>query len=1094
MHHLDRLDKKITKLENDIRDLKEVKHDIHDLKTTVSYYSKYGVAAADNRSVQTFRSRRSVSDVLTVEKHQITDLRPSRLILDQLSSINEAKVYSHPRMTLSDYHTNFVVMEKSQLPYNGVFLDGHEADLKSDFSALPFILSDVAILLSDFSSTVITINGTSWAEDVHAYLITSDLMIQQIRSLHVSNLDDENSIYDLQVVYEPITTSLSEFLEIASEKGVPILNVQCNTTSIKKDRDCRTQLLLLVRTLLFSKAKDYLLDNQVELTREGQLVELTKHFTRLEQSTMMINGVRLSKQPYSLHLVDMAFANNDVGDDQFALSLRNFFPKEGTYLSGNKLDANKVTHVISQQYLNHSVPVEVDIIGPLDQKKRTMQGFGIIATEVEMSEARNIFFLTEPKAPEGQNTYQDVLVSLESSEPKYGHPFHLIDLVTEDEKRIELFANQFKRRDKTDYFEYSLPEKVKITDAIVSGGFYRCPPKSIERFIDLFFAYPQMLPYSSELSQKYRVGMSVQVSIRSDGLAFKSDAGNVQEEVIHTGVLTMVQLNVGEGMTISTLKLRIPLGANEEQVLATRKHRYYNKYPKEIQVIDGETLDKFLRMTTLTNYGWDFHLYTGERWDREVQIDASFRGLEVSLIPILTVPDGFITWTQQYDLEFKEAVSVISALIYRSSVHEVEISQIKQALSDVARVVEHLVSAVNALGDAFNRLTKQLQKSSHVPWWKKVLQGIVMAAGLIGTIVFPFCLPVAIAFIAGSTVIQVGLMFADGDYIAGGVQLAGAVIGLGIGYYQARTTNASAYPVVNLEEARVLPPNELIPGIQERVSDGLWIEVKPLNILNNKMEDVGKFMIKNTKGLLRTLMKFDNAPVHARVRSQTTRVINGATVRTTIVTGVTDGMPYLSHVNPRPGTFELLEVYQNGEFVNGWTKRNVPVGSRFEDLGKSYQGLLIEGVSTDAEFQTLMNSWSHMDADERAIALNDAQTYIKKTQTMYTELPASRVPISFDETLIRNVSNVFAKHTGIYELIGLNAPSGPNNCQTYSKELRDFFAKGSLRKNKLNNTVFLNDLMDAFDSSIQFKHIYTPAFEKVPPINRAVVPNPLLSA
>lgn len=258
----------------------------------------------------------------------------------------------------------------------------------------------------------------------------------------------------------------------------------------------------------------------------------------------------------------------------------------------------------------------------------------------------------------------------------------------------------------------------------------------------------------------------------------------------------------------------------------------------------------------------------------------------------------------------------------------------------------------------------------------------------------------------------------------------------------------------------------------------MWIEVKPLNVVNNKVSNIGKYLIDNSKGLLNTLLKFENAPVHARIRSQTTRVVDGRTTRVTVITGVSDGMPYLSHRNARPGIFEIREVYQNGQFVNGWNTRNLPAGRTFQDLPQSIKGLILEGTRTNQAYNRTVQEWETMGNAAKVRALNGAQDYIHMSQTSYVQMAKSKIPISFDETLVRNVSSVFAKHTGVYELSGLSGPSGPNNCQTYANELRDFFAKGALRKSKLESTPFLNELMSAFDQSMEFSHLYVPAFSR----------------
>nr|AYP67579.1 VP3 [Shelly beach virus]UJQ88207.1 VP3 [Shelly beach virus] len=1073
---LNTINKKMNKLQQEMKEMKIESRQLPHLSNA----SLYPISQSNSHTF----GRSSQNELENDFEEHAYEFRPSRLIVDQLSLLNESYSYSHDKVQLSYYHTNFLVVDATFANYDGIFLNSSLPSVLHKVVALPFLLTDEPIFDASFKSTTLIFDKSKWYENVNAYVITKDLMIQQVRGIGSQSFGTIDHVsYRSILSLEPITMSLFEFIQLGQVKGIPIMNIQCDSIALRKDSHDQTLIMLLLRALLYSKAKDYLLDTQSEMSQKDTQIELVRSVTRLEQSTVIIQGIKVPTDTYQLSVKEMGFARHDLGDDTFALSLRQFFQDNLTYLSGNKLDPQKVSHVLSQQYNDAKIDVEVAIVTPMSEKRRKVQAFGLLVTEMDMNEGQNVFYMTDQDPPDLKN-FKDVLQKAQLFKPKYEHDFKIIEMLTANKIRLQHFDSEFQQIPGSSLYVKNLPMSIEITDLIVAAGFYTFPPGSISRYIDLFFTYPQMLPYSAELETSYKIGVK--------RLNTMNDYGQIRTtadvETIHDGKLTMVQLDIGDGLTVSALKVRIALEKNTEQILATRQHHYYNQYPKRINHIDGLELDGFMRQTTLIEYSWDFHTYSGQKWDRDVQMDAHFRGLEAAIIPILAVPDGFITWTQQYDLEYQETVNIIAALVYRSNVQEMEIHQIKKALSDLTTVVNHLVSSVNELEKAFTRLTQQLQKNSHVPWWKKLLQGVTMVAGLAGTLAFPFCLPLAIALIAGSTALQVGMMFADGDYLSGGVQLAGALIGLGTGYYSFRKASAASYPVANLEEARVIPPDETIPGINTRTTDGLWIEVKPLNIISNKMEDVGKFMIKNTKGLLRTLMKFDNAPVHARVRSQTTKVQNGKTIRTTIVSGVTDGMPYLSHINPRPGTYEMLERYEGEGFINGWTKENVPIGGGFEDLRKSVQGLLIEGVGTDGEFQTLMKSWSKLSPQERAISLNDAQDYIRKNQAVYTEMPHTRVPISFDESLVRNVSDVFAKHTGIYELTGLGAPSGPNNCQTYSKELRDFFAKGSLRSNKLNNTSFLNDLMDAFNDSTQFKHIYTPGFEKRPEIARAGIP------
>nr|QYW05788.1 MAG: VP3 [Reoviridae sp.] len=1070
---LTRINKKITKLQDDIKEIKKTQNLLY------STPSNFGQIAKTFSGTEIQSHADTKIQDSSVTKRNAVELRPSRVILDQLSALNESPPFLHNLIHLSYYHTNFLIVDSSFLPYRGLYLNDITILGDNDYIALPFLLTDYPIFDMTFQSTSLYINEYEWFEKLHAYVITKDKMIQQVRSIEYNSLNVHIPYSQrVKVTLEPITVSLEEMLIVGKGKEVPILNVQCNVLALRKDAHEQTLLMLLLRVFLYSKAKDYLLDNQHDLNRNFELIEVSKHLTRLEQSTMMINGLRLSTELFNLSLSEMGFALHDLGDDRFALSMSHLFQERLNYLQGNRIDATKVTHILSEQCLYYSTDLDVEILSPMSSKMRKVRVFGLLVTEFDLVDGQNMLHLMRPKVSDRVRNYRKLLQAAQEANPRYNGNFHLVELNDKLGDAIHLHDIDFVIKRDEENFRAQLSRSIKVTNIKLAGGYYTFSPKSISRFIDLFFIYPQMLPYATELNREYQIGITKRQVVRVDGLEFRSLIDSVEPERICTGKFTMVQLNLEDGSTVSALRLRIPFEVNHEQMLVERYHHYSLNNSQELKAVDSFILDECLSNATLIEHGWNFYTYDGEPWARDIKLEITCRGIVPTVLPILTIPDGFTTWTQQYDLEYQQTVNVISSLIYRSSVHDVDIHEVKRLLEDVTNLVNHLVTAVNGLEKAFNNLQSKLHDSMQVPWWKKVLQGLVMVAGLVGTIVFPFSLPIAIGLISGSTIVQVGLMFADGDYLAGGIQLAGVLIGLGIGYYSFRKATSASYPIVNLEEARIIAPNEQIPGIENQNTDGMWIEVKPLNILNNKMEDVGKFMIKNTKGLLRTLMKFDNAPVHARVRSQTTRVSNGKTVRTTIVSGVTDGMPYLSHVNPRPGIYELFEVFENGQFINGWTAENAPIGGRFEDLGKSIQGLLIEGVGTDGEFQSLMRSWPHLAPDERAIAMNDAQDYIRKSQQMYTELSYSRIPISFDESLVRNVSNVFAKHTGIYELIGLGSPSGPNNCQTYSKELRDFFAKGALRQNKLNNTSFLNDLMDAFDNSVQFKHVYTPGLLK----------------
>lgn len=1051
----------------------------------------HSLSNADNE--QTIRRyRRDIGSTMEEEMFsEEVNLRPSRMILDDLQMLNESFSFKHPYVTIAYYQTQFKIINKvSDLKNVWNFQPSNLSNRKT--ITLPYLLTEEPVIVPNGVSTKLMINDHPWLEKTHAYYITSDGAIQRVLTI-ISTQTSPKSPYLTEVLLDPLSIMFDDFLTQAKEKSITVLGLENDTNSLYKDGSETTIRNILLRSLLYIKARDYLLDNQAQEEKEDKVSELEKHLTRLQQSTVSINGIHISTNSYEVSLKEMTLMEGDVGDDDFALMCKWIFAETTAYVSGNRFNANKVATVLKNQYQNSQISIPVEMTSAFDSVDKNLVAFGVIVNEINASVGQNLYSMPGDLAPSTIIDYSEILSTSLSPVPFEGQRI-LVEIRNEKGEIEKYYDTDFHRSSASANFEANRQgdATVRITDMTLSAAAYHFPKGTINRFIDLFFLYPQMLPYSAQLTTDYAITMVQTLTRRADDIAYVPLVRALTDRAELTGNLKNITVSLGDGLTVPALRLRIRLDSNTEDTFAIRRHHYQNIYPKDLAKLNKDLMDNFLRQTTLVAYDWVFYLKDGQPWDRDVEMHASFAGKEKLIVPILSIPEGFSAWTTSYDLEFIEMVSIINALIFRSSYTQMEISTIKTALSDVTTLVNHLVTAVNGLEKAFTDLTNQLQKSQDVPWWKKALQGLVMVAGIAGTLVFPFSLPIAIALIAGSTAIQVGLMFADGDYITGGVQLAGTLIAIGTGYYSFRKANSASYPVTNLKEAKALPIDPALPGASEVINDGLWIEVKPLKMLGPTVEGIGEALITSNKSVLRTLFKFENAPVHARVRSITTKEVEGRVFRSTVVTGVTDGMPYLSHINPRPGTYEMLEVYQNDGFVNGWEATNVPTGGTFDELPKSVQGLLIEGVGTDEEFKSLINTWKNMANDERAIALNDAQDYIRRTQTEYTELANSRVPLSFDDTLVKKVSNVFAKHAGIYELTGVTNPSGPNNCQTYAKEIRDFFAKGALRRNKMDNSSFRNDLMDAFDTSTQFSHVYKPAFiKRSDGIDRTLIPPPI---
>nr|QYW05776.1 MAG: VP3 [Reoviridae sp.] len=1095
LYKLELIDAKITKIQDEIKEIRKMKQNEEKMRQNEEKEEGKEEEKEEEKMKkddQVARKRRGIdnSDTLTSElnKTQLTELRPSRLILDHLMLVNDSKPHKETEIYLFDYHANFLVIDDSFLPYNGVYFDRSLTTTRfPEFVSLPFILSDLPILDTSFKSTLLYINTYEWFEHTHAYIITRDNMVHQVRSLiYDSSVDISSSEY-VNVVFEPTGISLDEFVTISKKNKNVLINLQCNTSSMYRDSHRQTLLLLLIRSLLYLKAKDYLVDNQNETTHDAEVFRLGKELSRITQSTITVTGLKLPSLIEGLSLAEVTYKMHDFTSNVSGLILNRLFPNNSYLIRHQQPVFNEVSKKLSQQYLRKSLEVGVDVQGLLGSRERQIKVFGIIGIEVDLRGKDDAFLLDGLNTDEEKSfkSYQELLDSIRSSELSYPVKIPLVHLLSkqeDDERILKIYASDFLKKEtrgRGSSYEASFTEEFHPSKIRLLSNCYLFEKETVRRFIDIFYSYPQMLPYSTEFEVEYDIDIikTMYVITSSDESGNERVLGDDTKR--YKGRLSIIELNLEEGVTIPVIRLRVELERNSEDLLVQRYYQYQiHNLKKPLRHFNDDTLATILKSATFLDFEWDYTTSLGERWEREIELGISFRVSRQSILPILSVPDGFSTWTRQYDLDYRQLIEAISSLLYRSGVHETEIYGIKRLLSDTTKLVNHLVTAVNDLEKAFNNLTTNLQQSMSVPWWKKALQGLAMVGGLAGSIVFPFAMPMAIALIAGSTVVQVGLMFADGDYLAGGVQLAGVLIGLGTGYYSFRRAHATSYKVADLSKLRLQEPDPTIPGIEHRQTDGMWIEVKPLNVINNKMSNVGKYLINNGKGLLNTLLKFENAPVHARIRSQTTRVVDGRTTRITIVTGVSDGMPHLSHRNARPGMFEIREVYKNGQFTNGWNARNLPDGRTFHELPQSIKGLILEGMHTNKAYNRVVQNWETMSNGAKVRVLNNAQDYIKMSQTSYAQIAKSKIPISFDETLVRSVSGVFAKHTGVYELLGLTGPSGPNNCQTYANELRDFFAKGALRKSKLESTSFLNELMGAFDKSMEFSHLYVPAFSK----------------
>nr|QYW05791.1 MAG: VP3 [Reoviridae sp.] len=953
--------------------------------------------------------------------------------------------------------------------------------------SLPFLLSDVPVVDMTFRNTSLQIDSHEWFEETHAYVITRDNMVHQVRNIRYNSDLKSRVESQIHVTLEPTTLSLDDFIELSQTNQYVLVNIQCNTSSIYKESQQDTLLLLLMRSLLYLKAKDYLFDDQEMATRNLEMIRIEKEMSKLTQSTITVCGLELPSFIENLSLAEVTYKLHDFTDSVSGLILNQLFPGNSYVIRHQQPVFNEVSKRLSYQYLKRSLEIGVHVQSLFGSRERQIKVFGIIGTEIDLRDKSDAFSVSNLDLENEKNfkTYQELLDTAQALNCIYPTRIplvHLMGVQQEEEQSIVLYADEFRKmdtRENGNSYRAELLSDFRLTGIRLLSNCYLFEKGAVRRFIDIFYSYPQMLPYSTEFEVEYDIEIIKSTYTMVSSEVFKEAKVLGDDTKYYQGKLSIVELHLEEGVIIPAIRLRVELERNLEDLLVQRYYQYQiHNFREPIKFLSDEILSLILQTATFLDFKWDYTNLGGQRWEREVELGVSFRVSKQSLLPILSVPDGFSAWTRQYDLDYRQLIEAISSLLYRSGIHETEIYRIKKLLSDTTTLINHLVTAVNDLEKAFNNLTTTLSKSMSVPWWKKALQGLVMVGGLAGSIVFPFAMPMAIALIAGSTVIQVGLMFAEGDYFAGGVQLAGVLIGLGTGYYGFRKANVTSYKIADLDKIRIQEPDVNVPGIEHRNTDGMWIEVKPLNVVNNKMSSLGKYLINNHKGVLNTLLKFENAPVHARIKSQTTRVNNGRTVRTTIVTGVSDGMPYLSHRNARPGIFEIHEVYKNGEFVNGWSARNLPSGRTFQELPQSIKGLILEGVQTNKAYHRIVQNWETMGNATKARVLNGAQDYIRLSQASYVPVGKSKIPISFDETLVRGVSSVFAKHTGVYELLGLSGPSGPNNCQTYANEVRDFFAKGALRKSKLESTSFLNELMGAFDNSVEFSHLYVPAFSR----------------
>ncbi|ABB17208.1 polyhedrin [Operophtera brumata reovirus] len=460
--------------------------------------------------------------------------------------------------------------------------------------------------------------------------------------------------------------------------------------------------------------------------------------------------------------------------------------------------------------------------------------------------------------------------------------------------------------------------------------------------------------------------------------------------------------------------------------------------------------------------------------EAHIEVDCSEFSVHLLLNPYGYTSDRLVNADVFTDDRFRQ----ISSLLRNQEMFD-SIGLILGRLHTIEETLSHLISTVNDVVSHVRVLSKAFQDATNVPWWKKALNGLSSLTGLIGMIVMPFCPIAGIGLLALSGGISMGLAFSSGDYVAGAIDAVGIVLSVGLGGMQTRIINRASYSALDSTKL-ISTPIELNESIRQTLltDEGLMIETRPLQMLGPKVGTVGALLKRKVPFFHKWLLKYDTAPVHARVVNKITRRIGSKYVRINTYSGVADGLPEMAHLTARPGHFELRNVIDenSGKLTPNWDSFEVDNYSTFESLPLKVQGTILEGSENGYEFQRMSEFWKVASDSEKRLALVDAQKYIERFNLPeYTPELHTAIRSRFDETLFSNVTDVFAKHFPLYELTGITNPIGANNCQTYTREIRNFFAQGKLTKVKLNNTGFLRDLMMAFRNSDEFSLRYTPA-------------------
>nr|APG79178.1 hypothetical protein 2 [Hubei diptera virus 21] len=991
-------------------------------------------------------------------------VKPSREILDDFSYLNDSRVLMTGDRRLSDFETRFELISHPSDIKNVFGISSFEDVSQIDKILLPFIILEKP---GDESWEVsLFIHDHMWLNNFRVFLISKDRLLFELTKFEVTfEVLEGMRKYYVKDIVNSTSENLSDFVDRYSSDHYNMFSISLTNTFRVGFLDFDICTLLLVRALIFLRAKDFIFDSVVDFETKDTLSFLQESLRDLSNRTITSgllefeSGVSLAhcNNNFDLPLGDVG----DVGPTSIGKILFSSLPLHGIGVSKSRLDVQ-----LSKLFKRGGIDIPATLLVDGNKMAITLKSVAMF-TRIFNLGAGVPSITTKKRRPNNSEFLSDYLVNSFSEYKLKISELHVLEF-----KLLGAEVCKLSCRDLIwDGEDWSMEiTNVKCDQIRVLCGTYEFPPHTISQCVEIFISYSSLLSYTSREPFNIECSMIPSISNNLSGMSIRSNL------VIKSGIVSVIEASLEDGVSASLFHIRIPISVVSESIYFSRVEVFEFIEPRNITVDDTSSLLLFLNEARHVSTEWVPRLIEDKdggllsKWDGWILLIDSIK------LSVLKLPNGFSSFRKQYDFQYFELIALLEGLIFRVGTINDSVISLQLSLQDTNVLVEKLVTAVNGLEKAFNSLSEQLRSASSTPVWKKILTGIAITGGLLASIFMPFALPFALVMLAGSTAINLTLMFIDGDYLAGGVEVAGLLIGLGTGYYATRKATMKGYSVTDLKLNGAIR-QEFPPEFDMSLLkvDGVCIEVKPLQMLGAKMEKVGESLMTKSKGVLNSLLKLERAPVHARLRSVTTRTDkNGDVIRTTIISGVTDGMPYMSHINPRPGTYELLERYEKGNFVNGWRKDNVPIGGGYDDLPISIRGLLLEGVGTDAEYKSLIRSWRKMDGDERAMALNDAQSFILRTQPTYLEVDKSRIPISFDESLVRNVSNVFAKHTGIYELTGFTTPGGANNCQTYANELRDFLAKGKLRKGKLSNTTFLNDLMDAFDNSTKFKHTYGP--------------------